>query len=128
MAKCQKIQSIHRKVCIGDMRDEIILQDRAITSVISSADFDETFTTADTVFAMVKTVKGDTVFDGTDTEVDISHHFYIRFIDDITAETWISFLDNRFDILDVEDLDSRQEFLLLRATDRGTDANRANEA
>jgi len=127
-SNCQKIRSVHRKVCTGDMRDEIILQNRAITPVISSVDFVEDFVTNTTVFALVKTVKGDMAFDGIDTEVDVSHHFYIRFLSGITAETWISFQSTRFNILDVENLDNRQEFLLLRATDRGDDAKAASRA
>ena len=110
------------------MRDLIVLQDRAITPVIGSPDFDETFTENSTVYALIETKKGDTAFDGIDTEVDVTHWFYIRFISGITSGTWINYQGDRYDILDVEDLDTRNEFMLLRATDRGTDTKRASQA
>jgi len=128
MTQCKQIQSVHRKVCVGDMRDEIQIQNRSITATVSSPDFSETFVNTITVFALIKTVKGETIFDGTDTEVDVTHHFYLRFIDGITSETWILFNNTRFTILNAEDLDERDEYWLLQCSDRGTDANAASQA
>lgn len=129
MPKCVKIRRKHRQVCIGDLDTIIALQDRALTPSESSVDASEVFSNSNPdVWAMMETKLGETIFDGTGTERDVTHRFYIRFLDDITAETWISFNSKRIDILDVENLDERSEFLLLRCTNRGLDTNRANDA
>ena len=128
MPKCKKLRRKKRQVCLGDLDNQIVLQDRTITAPTSGVDASETFTTNDTVDAMVETSRGETIFDGTNTEVDVTHKFTIRFISGITAETWISFNSDRFDILDVENLEERDEWLVLRATNRGVDTNTASQA
>ena len=124
---CDFIKSKPASICIGDLSSKIILQLRAITSPTGeSVDFTETFTTAETVWARVDTVRGETVFDGTNTERDVTHRFYIRFISGITAETWIEWNDIKFDILDVENLQENDEFYLLRAAKRGIKTTNVN--
>lgn len=129
MTKCVKIQRKKRQPCIGDMNDLITLQGRVLTAPTSGVDASEEFTDINAdVWALVETASGETVFNGTDTERDVTHKFIIRFIDGVTSETWISFNSDRFDILDVQDYDERHDFLLLRATNRGIDTNEANRA
>ncbi len=128
MPKCVKIRRKHRQVCIGDLRDEVTLQDRALTPSNTSVDANEVFTENAIVFAMVETSQGETSFGGTDTEQDVTHKFTIRFLDGITAETWVNFNGDRFDILDTQDYEERHEYLVLRCTNRGIDTNRANDA
>lgn len=129
MPNCVKLRRKRRQVCIGDLDELITLQDRQITPSLTSVDATETFTdTNPDVWAMVETVSGETIFDDTNTERDVTHRFTIRFIDGITAETWISFDGDRIDILNVEDYEGRHEFLLLRASNRGVDTNEANRA
>ena len=128
MPVCVKLRRKKRQICLGDLTNSIILQDRAITPPLSGFDATETFTTNDTVDAKVDTSRGETIFDGTNTEVDVTHIFTIRFISGIDAQTWISFKSQRFDILDVENLEERDEFLKLRCTNRGVDTNAANQA
>lgn len=129
MSKCIRLKRKHRKICVGDLNKNCILQDRSITAPASGVDATETFTenTPD-VWAKIETSKGETVFDGTDTEIDVTHKFTIRFLTGITAETWILFNSVRFDILDVQNFEERDEWLLLLCTNKGTTANAANEA
>lgn len=129
MPTCVKIRRKKRQPCIGDMDELITLQGRTLTPPTSGVDATEEF--ADTnpdVWALVETVSGETMFDNTNTERDVTHKFIIRFIDGVTSETWILFNSDRLDILGVEDYDERHDFLLLRATNRGIDANEANRA
>lgn len=129
MPSCVKLRRKRRQVCIGDLDELITLQDRKITPSSTGVDAGETFTdTNPAIWAMVETVSGETIFDNTNTERDVTHRFTIRFIDGITAETWISFDGDRIDILNVEDYEERHEFLLLRASNRGVDTNEANRA
>ena len=129
MPRCFRLTRKHRKICVGDLDNTIDLQDRAIAAPLSGTIATETFTTntAD-VWCKIETVNGETVFDGTNTEVDVTHRITIRFIDGITAETWILFKDERIDILDVQNFEERDEWLLLKCTNKGTTDNKANEA
>lgn len=129
MPRCQPISRRRRDVCIGDLDELITLQNRAITPSSSGVDATETFTdTNPDVWAMLETRRGETIFDGTGMERDVTHVFTIRFISGVSAETWISFGGKRFDILDVENLEERDEWLKMRATNRGVDSNSASEA
>lgn len=129
MPRCVRLKRKHRKVCVGDLDNTITLQDRAITAPASGFDATEVFTTNTAgVWAKIDTSRGETVFDGSNTEVDVTHVFTIRWLTGITAETWILFDGERFDILDTQDLEERNEWLIMKATNKGTTANAANEA
>lgn len=122
MPRCETIKRRHRKICIGDLDTPIIIENRSITEpVFSSFDFTETFTNDDPyTWAMVETVSGKTFFDGVNTESIVTHHIYINFDADVTAESWVKIGSNRMDILQVENLEERSEFMKLICSDRGT--------
>lgn len=128
MAKCVNIRRKHRKVCIGDLDEEVILQSRTITAPTSGVDITENFTNDNTVFAMIETVNGKSFFNSVGIEFNVTHHIYIIFIAGITDEDWIEFDNRRFDILDFEDLDERKEYLKLVCNDRGDKAKLASNA
>jgi len=120
MAKCKFLKRPHRKVCLGDLNDLIILQTRDITEpLFDTVDFDENFGDLPEVYAKIKTTSGRTVFDGVDTDVNVSHEITIRFDPVVTSETWVEFEGRRLDILRVEDLEERHEWQLLLCLDRG---------
>ena len=123
MPRCQFIKRKIRKVCIGDLGSKITLENRNIEAPeFNIVDFDEVFTeSVPDVWAMIETVRGKTFFDGVNTEKDITHLIYIMFDSAVTAETWVKFSDGRrLDILDVENLDERSEYMLLHCQDLGT--------
>lgn len=123
MPRCVRIRRKKRQVCIGDLETKIILENRNIQAPeFNTVDFDEVFTEAvPNVWSMIETVRGKTFFDGVSTEKDITHLIYIMFDSTVTAETWVKFSDGRrLDILDVENLDERSEFMLLHCQDLGT--------
>ena len=127
MPKCVQIRRKHRKVCVGDMRDKIIIETRSIIAPVSgSVDFTESFTDTKTVFAMVETKTGVEIFDGTNLLGIATHLFYIRFIANITFQNWITFKNQKFDILDVQNLEERDEFYLLRCSLRGDETKPVN--
>ncbi len=120
MAKCSFLKRPHRKVCLGDLNDLITLQTRDITEpLFDTVDFDENFVDLPQVYAKIKTTSGRTVFDGVDTDVNVSHEITIRFDSVVTSETWVEFEGRRLDILRVEDLEERHEWMLLLCLDRG---------
>ncbi len=128
MPKCIKLQRKKRLPCVGDLNTEITLQDRAITPPTTTVDFSETFTENAVVWAMMNTVRGKTAFDGAGVEKDISHEFTIRWLTGVDSETWILFENERYDIIDTEDLEERHEWLVLRCAKLGTTAQAVNSA
>ena len=128
MPRCTKIRRKKRKICIGDLDTEIILQNRVLTEpLFDSVDFDETFSATATVLAMVNTVSGKTFFDGVNTDINITHKIGIRFDATVTAETWIELNGNRLDILQTENLEGRGEWLILTCVDRGSTTKNATK-
>ncbi len=129
MPTCVKIRRKKRQPCIGDMDELITLQGRTLAPPTSGVDATEEFADTDPdVWALVETVSGETLFDNTGTERDVTHNFLVNFIAGVTSETWVLFNNDRLEILSVEDLDERHEFLLLKATNRGIETNEANRA
>jgi SPP1 family predicted phage head-tail adaptor len=129
MPECKKIKRPKRILCIGDLDSLIKLHTRAISApAYGNVDFDEGFNDPPDTWAMVTTVKGKTFFDGAETETPITHEIGIRFDSTVTAETWITLNNERLDILNVEDLDGRQEWMWLQCTDRGDVAKDATKA
>lgn len=117
MSICVKIKKKSRKICTGDLRDRITLQNRSIQP--EEIDFTEDFTNDIEVWAMIETARGLDSFDGVTLANIVTHKIYIRFLAGVTEETWILFDERRFDIMDVENLDERKTFMLLRCKERG---------
>ena len=129
MPKCISIRKKKQKVCLGDMKDQITLQDRDIKGITDvDVDFTETFTAAATVWSMIETVQGTTTFDASNTEIVITHKIYVRFDPTITSETWIELESRKFDIVTVTNLDERKEFQLLLCRERGSNTQQVNFA
>lgn len=98
----------------------ITLQDRNIQAPdFGTPDFDLDFSNDTPVQAIVNTKRGKTIFDGVATDQPITHKFCIEFVSGVTAETWILFNGQRFDIIDVENCCEKDEILILRCTERG---------
>ena len=134
MATCGKIHRKKRRLCIGSMDEQITLEVRSIQSPwVSSVDADgvdlgESFTNQRLVWAAVNTTRGWQTFDGTNIANAVTHLFYIRYIPNVTFEDWILYKGERYDIVDVENLDERNEFYVLRANKRGDDTIEVNKA
>ena len=130
MAKCIKIRRKHRKVCIADLDTLGQVFDRNIVGPINSdVDFTENFSNSTDTWMLVNTVKGETFFDEiNEIENTVTHHIYIAYEEGFTAEKWIDIETQRFDVLDVEDLDLRHEWQLLRCTNRGLATKEASDA
>lgn len=128
MARCETVKIRRRSVCIGDMVHRITLQGRALTATSAGGvvEFDE----GEVVWAAINTLPpGTVIFDGVNDR-GASHDFYIRYMPGVTAETWILYDEgdgvSRFDILYVENLDARAEFMRLRANKRGLASKEVN--
>ena len=121
MTQCKKIGGRHRQVCIGSLDKLITLKIRAITEPAEdSVDYAETFTTLDNVWSQIKTdSRGEVIFDRTNTVRQVSHHIWMRYRDDVTTEVWLEWEGKKYDILSVEDLEEKHEWLFFKAVKRG---------
>lgn len=130
MPICNKIQIKKREVCIGDLDKLISVTVRNINSPLDDGDVDYFTTLTDpvTLWAAIDTTPGETIFDGSNIGTDVTHRFYVRYIPDITFERMVTFLGRNYRILDVENLDGRNEFYLLRCTVRGVNTLPVNLA
>ncbi len=124
MPLCTKLRKKKRQYCIGDLRDEIVLQERSIEppeTFIDPTDFTEEFTDTLTILSAVNTVNGKTYFDDVGVGTNITHEIGFRFVEGITSETWILYKGRRLDILNAEDLDEREGWIRVQCIDRGED-------
>lgn len=129
MAACSKIRKKKRQICIGDLRDLIKIQSRNIAEpLFNSVDFNENFVDVSEVWSLINTVDGKTFFDGVSTDINITHEIYINYDQTVTAESWVEFESRRFDILRVEDLDERHQFMKLICAERGVNTIEATKA
>ena len=125
MSVCVKINGKKRTLCAGALDRVITLENRAITVTPNNVDFVETFSAPVEVAAAIETSRGSTLFDGVNVEQVITHKFYIRYDSSVTAETWILFESKRYDIVDVENLEERSQWMLLRCNQKGLSAKAA---
>lgn len=99
----------------------ITIQQRDIEPpLFGSVDFDEEFSNDQEVQAIVKAVRGKTFFDGTNTDVNITHEICIEYLANVTAESWILLNGRRIDILAVTNCCENNDVLILTCTERGT--------
>ena len=127
MGNCAPIRIKKRRICAGDLTEQIVIQLRAIKAPQSgSVDFDEDFTDSSTVWAAIETKSGIELFDGVNLISRPTHFIYIRYITNIDVEKWITYKNKRYEILDAENLEERDEFILLRCSPLGDKTLQAN--
>jgi len=84
----------------------------------------ETFTTVTggDVTAIICTPRGKSVFDGVDTEEDVTHEFHMTWPGfDVTTENWILFTakNKRYRVLDAKNCCESDEKMIVQCTERG---------
>ena len=110
-----------RSACVGSLRDRVVLHQRTITEpIFGDPDFGEDFEGVPK-WASIKTNPGVTQ-DG--NEQLTTHEITVRFDSSVTDESWLQLPDGRrLDVLSVEDLDERHEYMVLLCSDRGKTAS-----
>lgn len=135
MTTCTKITRVNKRVCIGALNRKVIVNVRSITSPQNGGvDFSESFTEPKTVWSLIDTVDGLTIFDDTNTEQIITHNVYIRYFQTMTPEKWVKVLsvdggdDVYLNIIRVENFGENNRFYRLRCNLRGKDSLPVNWA
>lgn len=127
MPVCEKITGKKRLVCAGEMNRLITIFDKDIQGKAID-NWDYKLTPFAEVFAMIQTTKGNEILGGLERptygsnveSVGIQNsYFYIRYLDGIQSHFTILYNENFYKILEIENLDDRNEFLLIRCAKRG---------
>ena len=127
MTICKTIQNTKKGICIGSLNKRIVIQSRDIDTT-TTVDYTEEFMTTKTVWAMLETKNGSELFDGVNLIPAYTHIFYIRYFSGLTAESWIIFGNDRYDILDIENFNEDKNFLKIRCINKGDKTKEANYA
>jgi len=130
MPVCEKIRAVKKQTCIGDMRNRISLYRRDLTAPLSrGTNHTEEFTLIDQVWAQVKSTSGvEYPFDDTNTFVEATHEWSMRYRDDIDANVWIQYRGVWHKILDVNNDSLLNLTLIIKTTIRGPTGKPVNEA
>lgn len=126
MGKCQKIRRKHRKICIGDLDTLISIKSR--NTVTKNFLPDVGFAVVSQPWALWETVRGEEVFDDSDTGEQVTDIAIIRYDASITKEFFVELEGENYRILDVEDLERRHEWTKLSLTNRGITSKEVNYA
>ena len=128
MAVCKVQQRTHKRVCIGSLNRRVEIYVRNIKAPAKgSVDFSDEFTLKKTVWAMIESVSGETMFNASNIETVVTHQFYIRYIPGVDIVDVIVYGGLRYKIVNVENLNNENYFLLIKTSDRGDSDLPANE-
>lgn len=119
---CKTIRPNISKVCIADLRNKIKVQfssSKANNSPNSNAG--TSFKNILEVWALIKTNPASEFINGINVVNGVNTDFYIRYTSsiDFSKQIWVEFENSRFKIAEVENIDRRNEFVRLRAIERG---------
>lgn len=126
MARCKIISPPKRKLCIGDLRDQVGLFVRSLEQPNFGKQFNQqVYTLIDTVAAAPQTTNGIDIFDGVNKAgsdgkpTTATIFFFIRFRSDITAENFLRYDGVNYGILRAENIDLRRQWMKLFCATRG---------
>lgn len=88
----------------------------------------EIFTNARADKAVVETLTGVTVFDGTNTEQVATHRLCLNWRSDVGAEQWVTLKGKRLRVLTAENYQECDACLVLMCTERGENSQVVNRA
>jgi hypothetical protein len=126
MPRCIKIRRKRRQVCIGDLDTLVTIKSRVTTTKNFVASV--VFQVHSAPFVMWETIEGVEIFDETNTGTISTDMIILRNDATVTKELFVELDGVHFRILSVEDLDRRNEFMVLMLTERGVNTKGVNDA
>lgn len=118
MSLFQRNLNRYGKPVVFEDRDEKIINNKT----------QEVFSNPRPDTALVKTLRGVTVFDSTNTERVATHRLRLAWRADVGAEQWVLFKGKRIKILTAENCCEDDTLLELMCTERGDDSRVINSA
>jgi SPP1 family predicted phage head-tail adaptor len=101
-------------VCAGDLNKKILISVRNIVTPQDGAvDYSEALSEKRAVWAMVETVTGASIFDGTNIVPEFTHRFTIRWQKDLTIQNRIEFQGQVYRIIKVENQNQLNRFWVI---------------
>lgn len=94
----------------------------------TTVDMTENFTDDKTVWAGLKTSKGREMFYASNAQDAVSHIFYFRWFSGLETQDWIEYKDENYDILEIDNLDERDEWYACYCNPRGSKSLEVNYA
>ena len=121
MPECRIHSRKDTVICAGDMDKYIIVEIRTLqVPEDDEVDYRIELKAEQPFYAMLETVRGETVFDEINIEQVVTHKFYIHYIPDVTFERFVLFNGERYRIVNVTNLNERNQFYVLRCNLRGS--------
>jgi len=128
---CKGIQPRPSKTCIANLNTLITIKTRTKSSSnTDSAEPNLDLVDLAQVWAMVTSVKGEEIFEGSSVVGNITNEFYIRYNPDLNIDVTynISLEGNYYKIEDIiPNLEFSNRLTVLRCSKRGLDSLRVNE-
>lgn len=114
---------------LGDLKHRITIYARNIKAPIdASQNYGLSFQQMITVWASIKTLKGDTIFDNVNLDKAISHIMVVRYLPFLTQEHWITYNQKYYDIVRLQDINEQLRFQVLYCNLRGDVSKGVNKA
>jgi SPP1 family predicted phage head-tail adaptor len=110
------------KICSKDLRHRILIQYREIAATNNlDTDPEPTFTEVGNYWAGIKTSPSRNAFNDVNQGAAITTDFYIRYTTsiDFLKNIWIEFNGRRFEVINADNINEYEEYILLRAVDKG---------
>lgn len=133
MTICRKKRIVKKKLCRGDLRHRIQIMRRRLQSAgYDDLDGIESFTNICYCMAAIESVKGTTRFANVNINERPTHLFYILYNPVLDAldhgNNFIKFKTRFYRVLDLENSDEDNQFIIIQTTERGLDTQEANHA
>jgi len=117
-----------RKIYVGDMRERISLEERSILAPsYNSPAASEGYAQIVETWARVETEFNNRVFDEVALDAKPSIKFTIRYRPNITTETRVRYNDILYKVAHSDNLEERNEYLILYAAIEGADDREVNQ-
>lgn len=115
----ESFKRIRKEPELGNMQDRIILHVRTLTPpIFNGVDFTEDFK-GEEIWAQVNTAGGKMFFKGIGSDISLTHEIVIRYKSTVTSETWVELKNRNLKIVDVENWNEENNFMILRCVDKG---------
>ena len=126
MTRCKNISPPKRKLCVGALRSKVGLYSRSLAPPAYGDQANrQDYALVDTLPAAFQTINGIDIFDGVEKSgsdgipATATILFFVRYRADVTAENFLQYDGENYQILRVENIDLRREWLKIFAASRG---------
>jgi SPP1 family predicted phage head-tail adaptor len=127
---CRSIKPNVNKVCIADLNKKIKIQySLSVPNNNPNSNSMTSFKDIKSVWSMIKTRSTAEFIQKTNIETSITTEFYIRYDSsiDFKQRLWVEYKDNRYQIVNYDNIGEEDKFVKLTAIERGVKNIKANQ-